>query len=304
MKKEGKRTYPRVKAALDRDLFSVLPPQMKAKDVTSLDIKRVLAPMVKRNAPIEANRVRSYLHRAFKLGLQHDNDPSTLESEVLFSIQNNPVTNVPKQAGDGNVRSRFLTVDELRKLILSLDGIGFSKSTKYLILLMVYSGGQRPYEIINSKWEDIDFDSGDWVIPPSLSKNKTIHLIPLTPQLKTILISLKALSGASQFVYPSSRSPDKPGRTDSLAQSFSRYCKREGIQDSITPRDVRTTCKTLMTKYKFGSKEVLDRLQHHALNDVSNKHYNMHDYRDEKLDVLTSWNDWLEQESGSVIGFV
>ncbi|WP_224798109.1 tyrosine-type recombinase/integrase [Idiomarina abyssalis] len=303
MKKEGKRTYDRVQAALERDLFSVLSPEMKAREVTSLDIKKVLSPMVQRKAPIEANRVRSYLHRAFKLGLQHDNDPSTLESEVLFAIENNPVTNVPKQAGDGNVRNRFLTVDELRELISSLDGQGFSVSTKYLILLMIYSGGQRPYEIINSQWSNIDIEAGDWIIPPTLAKNKKTHLIPLTEQMKTILRSLKVLASSSPYTFPSSRDANKPGRTDSLAQSFSRYCKRNEIAEAITPRDIRTTCKTLMTKHRISSKEVLDRLQHHSLNDISTKHYNMHDYRDEKLEALVLWNDWLEELVGPVKGF-
>lgn len=235
MKKEGKRTYDRVEAALERDLFSVLSPDMKAREVTSRDIVSVLAPMVQRGAKIESNRVRSYLHRAFKLGLQHDNDPSTLNSEILFFLEGNPVTNIPKQPGDGNVRERFLRPDELTHLIHSLDGKGFSLSTKYLILLMIYSGGQRPYEIINSQWKDIHIDSGDWIIPPTLTKNKKVHLVPLTDELRTILMSLKMLAGSSPFVYPSSRDAAKPGRTDSLAQSFSRYCKRSNIEQPITP---------------------------------------------------------------------
>ena len=35
----------------------------------------------------------------------------------------------------------------------------------------------------------------------------------------------------------------------------------KNIEQPITPRDIRTTCKTLMTKNRMGSKDILDRLQ-------------------------------------------
>lgn len=293
MQREGKRSYNKVAHALKTDVLTVLSSDMKARDVTSRDIVQVLAKMIQRGAPIQSNRVRSYLHAAFQEGLKHDNDPARLSTNVMFHLTGNPVSAVPKQPRDGNVVDRNLSVDELRKFMKDIDGPGFSESTKWLTLLAIYSGGQRPYEIINSEWRNIDIEAGDWIIPATLAKNKKLHSIPLTPQLVTILRSLKMLAGDSPYVFPSSRDPMRPGRTDSLAQTFSRYCDREGME-RFTPRDIRTTCKTLMTKFQMGTKEVLDRIQHHALNDVSTKHYNMHDYRSEKLLALNRWDDWLD----------
>lgn len=292
MKMEGKRSYDKVAHALETDVLSVLSSDVKARDVSSRDIVRVLAKMIQRGAPKQSNRVRSYLHAAFNAGLRHDNDPATLNSEVMFHLEANPVSVVPRQPGDGSVVDRNLSADELKRFLHDIRGPGFSEGTRQLVLLILYSGGQRAYEIINTEWDNIDIDAGDWIIPPSLAKNKRLHAIPLTSQMKDILRNLKLLAGDSPYVYPSSRDPLRPGRTDSLAQSFSRYCQRENMV-RFTPRDLRTTCKTLMTKFQMGSKEVLDRIQHHALNDVSTKHYNMHDYRSEKLESLQRWNDWL-----------
>ena len=42
------------------------------------------------------------------------------------------------------------------------------------------------------------------------------------------------------------------------------------------------------------SKEIRDRIQNHALNDVSTKHYDRYDYLPEKWQGLRIWNDYLD----------
>ncbi|STI85422.1 integrase [Escherichia coli] len=52
--------------------------------------------------------------------------------------------------------------------------------------------------------------------------------------------------------------------------------------------DLRRTCKTLMGEAGI-SKEIRDRIQNHALNDVSSKHYDRYDYLPEKRRALEIW---------------
>jgi hypothetical protein len=40
-------------------------------------------------------------------------------------------------------------------------------------------------------------------------------------------------------------------------------------------------------------KSVRDRLQNHALQDVSSRHYDRYDYQKEKLSALLTWEKWL-----------
>ncbi|MEY0164830.1 integrase, partial [Providencia rettgeri] len=60
----------------------------------------------------------------------------------------------------------------------------------------------------------------------------------------------------------------------------------------FTARDLRRTCKTLMGEIGI-SKEIRDRIQNHALNDVSSKHYDRYDYLNEKRVALTKWEEKL-----------
>jgi integrase len=61
----------------------------------------------------------------------------------------------------------------------------------------------------------------------------------------------------------------------------------------FVPRDLRRTFKTLTGKAGI-SKEVRDRLQNHALTDVSSLHYDKYDYLKEKREAMDIWNDYLE----------
>jgi hypothetical protein len=47
------------------------------------------------------------------------------------------------------------------------------------------------------------------------------------------------------------------------------------------------------------SKEIRDRIQNHALNDVSSKHYDRYDYLTEKRRALEIWEDRLITINGS-----
>ncbi|MEZ9548040.1 integrase, partial [Vibrio crassostreae] len=66
----------------------------------------------------------------------------------------------------------------------------------------------------------------------------------------------------------------------------------------FTPRDLRRTCKTLMGELGI-SKSLRDRLQNHALNDVSSKHYDRYEYLPEKRIALESWQQKLNSQHGS-----
>jgi hypothetical protein len=68
------------------------------------------------------------------------------------------------------------------------------------------------------------------------------------------------------------------------------------VNEVPTTRDIRRICKTLMGELGI-SKSIRDRLQNHALQDVSSKHYDRYEYMPEKLRALEVW----ERELNSVV---
>lgn len=291
MQKEGKRTYPTVFRDLEKNALSVINPATPANKVTNRDIAVILHKMIARGAPTHSDRVRSYLLRAFTLAIKYDNDPAYLHRPTRFNLVANPVDVIPKQARD-KPGDRALSEKELRDFLLATKITGFSDEMRLLIWLMVFSGGQRTFEMVNTKWRYVDFESQELYQEPQITKNKLPFTLPLSNSLVEILRELHLFTAESPFLIPKRTNLNESMPTSSVARVVSRYCKRTGAVKFV-PRDLRRTCKTLMIKHRIGSEVELNRLHNHALNDVSNKHYNRYDYFDRKLEVLQRWEDFL-----------
>ena len=78
MRTEGKRSWKKVLADIQFNVFTVIGKNTLAKDVDPTQIRKVLHKIIQRGAEVQANRIRSYLHRAFEIGIFHDNDPKSL----------------------------------------------------------------------------------------------------------------------------------------------------------------------------------------------------------------------------------
>ncbi|MCX4047514.1 tyrosine-type recombinase/integrase [Aeromonas caviae] len=288
MKKDGKRTHEAVLVALEKETYPVIKPTTKAKDVTPHDIKVILAHMIRRGADTQSNRVRSYLMAAFNYGLKHDNDPANFIDDAKFGLVLNPVAAIPKQKAAERVGERFLTWAEARKLLDDMEqptSLGLTLRT--LIRLCFFTGGQRPYELAASRWASIDWEAKTLTITAELSKNGRPHLIPLTDSALRVLREQQAATGDSPFIFAHATKPSEPMPMASLSQAIDRYRKRTEMAHFI-PRDFRRTCKTLMGELGIA-KDLRDRLQNHALNDVSSKHYDRYEYLPEKRRALELW---------------
>lgn len=80
-------------------------------------------------------------------------------------------------------------------------------------------------------------------------------------------------------------------QVDGFSKAISRLLKKVDIEKFV-PRDLRRTFKTLTGKAGI-SKDIRDRLQNHALQDVSSLHYDRYDYLKEKRVAMDTWNDYL-----------
>ncbi|TOH51721.1 integrase, partial [Vibrio parahaemolyticus] len=291
MQKDGKRTHKAVLASLEKEVYPIIPPATKAKDVTTHDLMLILAAMIKRGAKTQSNRVRSYLMAAFNYGLKHDNDPANFIDEAKFGLVMNPVAAIPKQKDAERVGEHYLKLGEVMVLIDDLNNeyqrFKMGESIRNLILLCLFTGGQRPYELAASKWEAIDWQQKTLLITPDISKNKRPHIIPLTDSALVVL-KKQQFNNESEFIFPHRFNSGEHIRLDSLSQGIARYRESTPEIKPFTPRDLRRTCKTLMGEAGI-SKSLRDRLQNHALNDVSSKHYDRYEYLPEKRRALEVW---------------
>ncbi|AEH34189.1 site-specific integrase [Vibrio anguillarum] len=302
MKIDGKRTHETVLKSLKKECYPYIDKNIKACDVTTNDIKYVISKVIQRGAITSSNRVRSYIMAAFNHGMRFDNDPRYFSLECKFALKYNPVSLIPRQKDGERVGERFLEWRELRRFLKDLrenyEVVPVGQDLRHLLQLCIYLGGQRPYEVVTLEWWNVDWKERFVCITKERSKNKKDHIVPLNELAFEIFQKQYELSGGGRYVFPNPNDAEQPMKTSSICRAVTRYRDDVGF-DKFVPRDLRRTCKTLMGSCRI-SKEIRDRIQNHALQDVSTRHYDRYDYFDDKLGGLESWNNKLKE----LIGYV
>ncbi|MBF6647186.1 site-specific integrase [Methylobacter sp. BlB1] len=280
--------YRNVKQAFDLNLRN-LDTTRKANEITKTDIIETLHPITERGSLFMANRVRAFLSSMFKFGIEFDDTPETITHGVQFFIESNPVYSVRKPLKKEPPADRFLSEDEVRNFWQALESSSMSIHRANIFRLML-ALGTRLEAISGLQWNEIDWQERLITIPPARSKNGNFWVIPLNDIAFEVISNNPKLH--MTYLFPA-QSGNEPLRTDGFSQAITRLCKSSGIS-KFTPRDLRTTFKTLTGKAGI-SKDIRDRIQNHALNDVSSKHYDRYDYLKEKRQALEIWNRRLTQ---------
>lgn len=173
--------------------------------------------------------------------------------------------------------------------------------TSELLKFLIASGGQRPEQLLAT--ERRQYHKDHLVIRNRKGKSKgkaaegerTLHVVPFN---ELMLRSLKAMDEINQLsLYPfEGKTEGKSLHTQSLSRAVTKLYGRhvDRFNGPFTLRDIRRTCKTLMGVAGLD-KELRDRIQGHAFNDVSSKHYDRYGYFLEKKRGLQRWAKWLQK---------
>lgn len=253
---------------------------LPAKDVTSAHMREVLAAVHKRGARVTANRLRAYLHSLFAYGLKADHDPRRIAEPALFGLSANPVTAIPRDAGAEVPRDRVLSWDEVRTMWDS-DSLSWPARQACRLLLLT---GARVNEIAQAAWGEFDLSEDIWTLPAERSKNRRMLLVPITPLLKEYLGELHGAFPESAWLFPARNSCAALKPWSNTAMSHAVKAARLDWR----PQDLRRTMKTLAAGAGIG-RDILDRIQNHALHDVASRHYDRYDYLAEKRAALERW---------------
>lgn len=295
-KRNGKRNYAKDLNMVEKELYIFIDPTTKAHNIRPKDLIPYFHSMIQRGASSTANKTRSILLSAFNYGFRHDNDPATYKEnyEKKFDLVINPVQAIPKQTDADTVGNHVIDSGELFKLLYDMENrfadLNFHQTTRDIISLCFYLGGQRPFEVVNTKWSDINWKEKYITVREEVFKTNKIHLIPLTRSSLRILKRRKERACGS-YVFYKKTNINSPTPTNTIAQAVKYYNEKTDVEH-FTPRDFRRTFKTLGGKIGI-SKEYRDRIQGHAFNDVSSKHYDRYDYFKEKLSSLEAWEKYL-----------
>ena len=295
MAAEDKSSCAKVYDALKRYVLNPYPhlAVKKANLITADDMKMVLKAMFDRGITTTINRTRGDLHAAFNVGLTYDHDITIQRTDNLcFDISSNPVAKVKKIKQFERALKRFLNPEELRIVWDSCEE--YMNPVYASLLKIMVCTGYHPAELMRLTIDDIQ--SEDKAIYMTKTKSGVPNLIPLNRFAWSEIQNRIANTDSSGLLFPSRVSNPKGdiySRVSVLSNQVADMRPHLSIE-AFTPRDIRRTVKTLMGRAGI-TKEMRDRIQNHAVSDVSGKHYDQYEYMPEKRAAMKTWERWLAQ---------
>jgi len=138
----------------------------------------------------------------------------------------NPCQGV-KKLEDSSIKERYLTSIEVNKLFSELKN---NKNTQVcnIIRLLLYTGA-RKREILDAKWEEIDFKRRLLTIPAARSKSKKVRYIPLSDPAISLFQSISR-SEDSPWVFCNPKTKKPPALTLEARKSLNLMVGRHGLE--------------------------------------------------------------------------
>jgi integrase len=284
LKRSGKPSWTEVEYCFTK-IISTLGRNRLARDITPDDVLGVLRPIYERGKPALADHVRSYVRSAYSWAIKSEHDYRSTAPR-RFKLASNPAGGIPTEPKV--VGTRWLNEDEFVRLYRWLecpDAPVHPPYTRAVRILMLT--GQRVEEIANLHIDQ--WNAKEQIIDWSKTKNGQPHAIPVPPLAVELINSI--FPNQYGWFFPSAKDPSRPVSAGTLYSFMWRQREREVIP-VVTNRDLRRTWKTLAGKAGI-SKEIRDRIQNHALQDVSSKSYDRWSYMPEKRAAMETWDKFV-----------
>ena len=135
---------------------------------------------------------------------------------------------------------------EFGALLRAIDDYQGDPSVMYALKLTPHVF-QRPGEIRQMEWTEIDFEKAVWMIPTTRMKMREPHTVPLSRQAVVILREMRTLSGSGRYVFPSVRTRARPISDNTVNAALRRmgYSKEQ-----MTAHGFRTSASSLLNEFR------------------------------------------------------
>jgi integrase len=147
----------------------------------------------------------------------------------------------------------------------------------------------RSGEVRGAKWEEIDFDSRRWVIPPERMKAKREHRIPLSDHTLRLLEARKKVAGDGPLIFATDRG--KPFSD----MAFTMLLRREGFD--FTMHGFRSTFRDWSAEQTSFPREVCEAALAHTNKDATEAAYFRSDLFEKRRELMTAWAAYCSSES-------
>jgi len=276
-----------IRRYLDNEIYPTLGDRL-LKDVTALDVQAIVYRKRDNGRVAAAMQLRGVIKQIFDYAIE------------VQRVTMNPAAMVAtRYIGKARKRSRVLTPQEIRLYLHTIYRSNMRRQFKLALhaLLLTLS---RKSELLQARWQHVNFDAGEWLIPEENAKTGKPHIVYLSTEVAAIFQELKALAGESELVLPGRSSIRKPFAANALNKAL------EGLtfdMDPLTIHDLRRTGATLLTEKGFN-RDVIEKALSHEKQGIRAV-YILAEYAEERKKMLQWWADYVDtivNESKVIVG--
>ena len=259
--------------------------RMKLEEITPSTLMALCEKIKKeRDAPATAMHVREIVMQVFRFvkarGVKVENPADSVKASAI---------------GTFKPRERALSPDEIRVFFNALDGIGSLPQIKLglkLILLILLRKG----ELLNARWEWVNFTVATLTIPAEFMKARRAHVVYLSQQAIDILVALKAFAGSSPYLLPGRYETDQPMSDATLNRVITAaVAKATSAGEKLAEfsvHDLRRTGSTLLHEAGFNS-DWIEKCLAHEQRGVRAV-YNKAEYAEQRREMLQAWANMVD----------
>ena len=165
---------------------------------------------------------------------------------------------------------------------------------------------QRPGNLREMEWSELDLDAALWTIPSMKMKRKKVdkeqgepHVVPMPTQAVGLLRELYQLTGHGRYVFPGQRDHDRPMSDNSVRSAL--YALGFGSEQSW--HGFRASARTMLVDELDLDHLAIEANLAHAVKDANGRSYNRTQYLRKRFDQVQIWADYLDKlyQGGGVL---
>jgi len=246
-------------------------------EISSKDIKMILLDLNNRDLLDTLEKIRGIAKRVFAYAVGMD------------WVENNPARDIPLDIFKKKQKRHYATItnpNEISRLLKALEMHKGSYEVRMALKIAPHLF-LRPGELVGLRWSEVDLDENIIRINASRMKMRLDHIVPISSQVKKMLIGLKRLT-AGDLVFPG-RNRTRNITTNSLLVAI----RSLGFGTSeFTTHGFRHMASTRLNEMGFKGELIEKQLAHREKNNVRAV-YNHADYLEERKEMMQTWSNYL-----------
>jgi len=262
-------------SSLERHVFPRIG-HLAVRDVTSADVLEALR-RVWHTRPETARRLRQRISAVMEwaVAMEYRADNPCGRITPVLEPQKDRVQHMPA-----------LHHSEVAAAIRTIQATGATEPVKLAFEFLVLTAA-RSGEVRGARWSEIDQQAGVWTIPPTRTKSKREHRVPLCRRATEILAAARNLRGGrSELVFPT-RLGRRIGET-----RLSRLLKAHKV--AAVPHGFRSSFRDWAAEETTHPREVIEAALAHVVMNQTEAAYARSDLFERRRRLMNEWAAYLE----------